>query len=261
VSYISERLTPQSANQNTPDDAYERFGFSHISYGEGAYQVQEVFTFHPHLKIVSRHVQVQLSPIFFLHQLKLRFRECQTSISGIGSVFGRTSLFRYGKEGQQDSPNRDPLGPTEHSMPTWQVPCGVVCAFIAIFIMGRWGYRPGVELGAFLLILIACFLILMGYVNGETDDSDDSNNVLPSHNSLQHVKIVPQKPLDIAQLLGYSNYMANVLNTDKQISIVSGLAEGSSIRSIERMTGVHRDAIMQELKELRANADIEAEAS
>jgi IS1 family transposase len=46
--------------------------------------------------------------------------------------------------------------------------------------------------------------------------------------------------------MGYSNYiMANVLNTDKQIAIVSALAEGSSIRSIERMTGVHRDTIMR----------------
>ena len=39
--------------------------------------------------------------------------------------------------------------------------------------------------------------------------------------------------------------MANVLNTDKQIGVISALAEGSSIRSIERMTGVHRDTIMR----------------
>jgi IS1 family transposase len=39
--------------------------------------------------------------------------------------------------------------------------------------------------------------------------------------------------------------MANMLNTDKQIAIVAALAEGSSIRSIERMTGVHRDTIMR----------------
>jgi IS1 family transposase len=39
--------------------------------------------------------------------------------------------------------------------------------------------------------------------------------------------------------------MANVLNTDKQIVIIAALAEGSSIRSIERMTGVHRDTIMR----------------
>jgi IS1 family transposase len=39
--------------------------------------------------------------------------------------------------------------------------------------------------------------------------------------------------------------MANVLNTDKQIAIIAALAEGSSIRSIERITGVHRDTIMR----------------
>ena len=39
--------------------------------------------------------------------------------------------------------------------------------------------------------------------------------------------------------------MANVLNTDKQIAIIAALAEGSSIRDIERMTGVHRDTIMR----------------
>jgi hypothetical protein len=39
--------------------------------------------------------------------------------------------------------------------------------------------------------------------------------------------------------------MANVLSKDKQIAIVSALAEGSSIRSIERMTSIHRDTIMR----------------
>lgn len=39
--------------------------------------------------------------------------------------------------------------------------------------------------------------------------------------------------------------MANVLNKDKQIAIIAALAEGSSIRGIERMTGVHRDTIMR----------------
>jgi len=39
--------------------------------------------------------------------------------------------------------------------------------------------------------------------------------------------------------------MANILPTDKKIAIVGALTEGSSIRSIERMTGVHRDTIMR----------------
>jgi IS1 family transposase len=44
----------------------------------------------------------------------------------------------------------------------------------------------------------------------------------------------------------YSNdIMANVLPKDKQTAIIAALAEGSSIRSIERITGVHRDTIMR----------------
>jgi IS1 family transposase len=39
--------------------------------------------------------------------------------------------------------------------------------------------------------------------------------------------------------------MANVLPTEKKIAVISSLCEGSSIRSIERMTGVHRDTIIR----------------
>lgn len=38
--------------------------------------------------------------------------------------------------------------------------------------------------------------------------------------------------------------MANILKTEKQIAVISALAEGSSIRSIERMTGINRNTIM-----------------
>jgi IS1 family transposase len=37
----------------------------------------------------------------------------------------------------------------------------------------------------------------------------------------------------------------NVLSSDKQVTIIAAHVEGSSIRSIERMTGVHRDTIMR----------------
>lgn len=37
----------------------------------------------------------------------------------------------------------------------------------------------------------------------------------------------------------------NILPRDKQITIISALTEGCSIRAIERMTGVHRDTIMR----------------
>src|SRR5580658_7324930 len=39
--------------------------------------------------------------------------------------------------------------------------------------------------------------------------------------------------------------MANVLDQQKQQAIIHLLVEGNSIRSIERLTGVHRDTIMR----------------
>jgi IS1 family transposase len=44
--------------------------------------------------------------------------------------------------------------------------------------------------------------------------------------------------------IGRAN-MANILPIEKQVAIISALAEGSGIRQIERMTGVHRDTIMR----------------
>jgi IS1 family transposase len=43
----------------------------------------------------------------------------------------------------------------------------------------------------------------------------------------------------------HSQNMANILPTEKKVLAVSMLAEGNSIRSIERITGVHRDTIMR----------------
>jgi IS1 family transposase len=39
--------------------------------------------------------------------------------------------------------------------------------------------------------------------------------------------------------------MANILPLEKQTMAIHALAEGNSIRSIERMTGIHRDTIMR----------------
>ena len=39
--------------------------------------------------------------------------------------------------------------------------------------------------------------------------------------------------------------MANILKREKQIVAIGALAEGASIRSIERLTGIHRDTMMR----------------
>jgi IS1 family transposase len=50
--------------------------------------------------------------------------------------------------------------------------------------------------------------------------------------------------IDIRERLTYSKYM-NTLPLDKKLTILSAMIEGNSIRSTERMTGVHRDTIMR----------------
>ncbi len=39
--------------------------------------------------------------------------------------------------------------------------------------------------------------------------------------------------------------MANILSSEKKVFVIGALAEGNSIRSIERMSGVHRDTVMR----------------
>lgn len=39
--------------------------------------------------------------------------------------------------------------------------------------------------------------------------------------------------------------MANILPVEKQVTAISALAEGMSIRSVEAMTGIHRDTVMR----------------
>ena len=58
-------------------------------------------------------------------------------------------------------------------------------------------------------------------------------------------EIVSQKDLTNSPYCNTLSVMANVLSAEKQSAIIAALAEGSSIRSIERITGVHRDTIMR----------------
>lgn len=43
----------------------------------------------------------------------------------------------------------------------------------------------------------------------------------------------------------HSTFLANVLKRDKRVAVISMLLEGSSVRSTERITGVHRDTILR----------------
>jgi IS1 family transposase len=55
---------------------------------------------------------------------------------------------------------------------------------------------------------------------------------------------LPHFPVDIREPLTYIKSM-NTLPQDKKLTILNAMIEGNSIRSTERMTGVHRDTIMR----------------
>src|SRR4030042_6689496 len=47
----------------------------------------------------------------------------------------------------------------------------------------------------------------------------------------------------------------NILKTEKQEMAIAALVEGSSIRSVERMTGIHRDTIMRLMVRVGQNCE------
>jgi len=131
------------------------------------------------------------------HHLNLGLRRTRTCQGCFSGFLGLGRLVGDNQEGQENGPGCNSIGPRKNSIPTWQVPCGVICTFIAVFMVSRWGDRAGVELTAFLLILVAGFLILTGYIDGPSEDYQDHNRILPQKQSFQHNSaIVPHKYLD-----------------------------------------------------------------
>jgi IS1 family transposase len=76
-------------------------------------------------------------------------------------------------------------------------------------------------------------------------DEDSANWLYKAHDNIVTQKLLTMLDCCNTLIPVRRTQMANVLNADKQIAIIAALAEGSSIRAIERMTGVHRDTIMR----------------
>ncbi len=70
---------------------------------------------------------------------------------------------------------------------------------------------------------------------------DDYCEYQPLHSQ----KLYHKNYLTQATFCNTVSLMANTLSAERQTAIIAALAEGSSIRSIERITGVHRDTIMR----------------
>lgn len=163
---------------------------------------------------------------------------------GIRSLTSLPRLHGYSESGQDDGPCSDSFGPCHEFVPPWRVILAVLSLLGAgVLLCGGDGKSNTICL-ALSLIFFAGVMLLIGhryYCAG-----DDSERAKPfQHNSeivrLNHLT----HPYYWFTVIDRGLVMANALNTDKKIAIIGQLAEGSSIRSIERITGVHRDTIMR----------------
>lgn len=126
----------------------------------------------------------------------------------------------------------------------WSVVC---CLIIVAWIVGSCGCDIWIEYGRWGQTISTWFEMCSGrpFTDGERVAIGVSSVLVCTALLFQAFIIVAQKYLDPRLFSYYTNYMPNVLGTDKQIGIIGALCEGSSIRSIERTTGVHRDTIMR----------------
>ena len=161
-------------------------------------------------------------------------------MSNLGSLSRLTGLIGDNYKSQDDGPYCRPIGPSEKAIPTWRVPFGVFCIFLGIFFVRFGDGSVFVRVGGLVCGLLGGAFILNGYVDCENGNNGKSYQIFPHSR-----KSVTQKYLTQSYYCNTVIDMANVLPKDKQIAVIGALAEGSSIRSIERLTGIHRDTIMR----------------
>jgi IS1 family transposase len=105
---------------------------------------------------------------------------------------------------------------------------GINHSIFSLWMLGWWLGVLGVALVSGLIAMFLAHLILRFWDNTVT----------------QKYPLTTPNYCNTLIVIGRAQ-MANILSTDKQIAVIGALAEGSSIRSIERITGVHRDTIMR----------------
>lgn len=105
-----------------------------------------------------------------------------------------------------------------------------------------------------LAILIMCsgfgslfwYGIMCDRCNGQSKNcAHNENQAYPVHgNTVSHKYLLTGTNYWDTVILIEDTRMANILAAEKQVAVISALAEGSGIRQIERMTGVNRNTIM-----------------
>ncbi len=188
-----------------------------------------------HLRQLTAH-QVPL----LIHSAKLSLHMPSLYTHSLSSAPHLPRLISNSKASKDSYNDQPPLGPFEGCTPAWRAVVGCFCLVggfgIVLFSPDRWGRTLPACCGG-LLVLAGTATWLTG--EQRCDGTQGEHGSIDSHS----IEIVPRKYLTSNSYWGTVIHMANVLNTDKQIAVIAALAEGSSLRSIERITGIHHDTI------------------
>jgi IS1 family transposase len=184
----------------------------------------------------------KLNPLPHSYPLKL-----YAISGGISGLSGFPSLPTYDYASYNPDGHEYPFGPLKGCVPMWRV-CVGFFGVIGGYLFGVFSKTRPRFLVGMAVFAAAVVIWLTGHEPCEEKCNQDKYQ--SSDSPSFHVNNVTQKLLTT---LDYCNtllsigraQMANVLPMDKQTAVISALAEGSGIRQIERMTGVHRDTIMR----------------
>ena len=178
---------------------------------------------------------VNVNPLFHSQLLK---SYAVASRIGRASRLGR--LPNDGQKCQYDRPRSDALRPCDEFGPHWRL-IGILC-ILSSFAVIAFSNRSAISVLCSIFMALLGGICILGHTNDCGQKSDNQEQWPVGSHLTQNVSQKPLRPFSFSY---YNNYMANVLPLDKQIAVISSLCEGSSIMSIERVTGVHRDTIMR----------------
>lgn len=140
----------------------------------------------------------------------------------------------------------DNASPFRGCVPAWRAIVGLGCMIGAcIWLVLTRDRCVLLCIGGFSALLFGRIGIWLLGKHHPCNQAQDRHSGSGLYCGLHSDKLYHKKSLTDSTFCNTFNGMANVLNADKQTAIIASLAEGSSIRSIERITGVHRDTVMR----------------
>jgi IS1 family transposase len=189
--------------------------------------------------LAARFPTAQFGYLYPLSQA--RFLQLGATLHGLGSSSRFFSLNPYQQSSYASYGYEKPIGPFNGCIPFWCFCLMTLCygsgALIAIHGHGHLRFSRTI---GFVLALSVVPIWFLGRVLCEREHDEDDTGRYFHGDKLYH-----KNYLTTFRYCNTFSLMANVLSAEKQTAIIAALAEGSSIRSIERITGVHRDTIMR----------------